>query len=305
MRISETELRVLISEKISRIMSESPFAGRPASQNELQGIDVSGIHALYREALSDIIRDIDNPSGAGQSFRQRLDKKLSEMNVETLSQSDIADIKKYLTDITVSFYVPKDKKTAPLAYWNPGKKQIIFNLHHARTDNPILNLMSQRSKSDVLNTLYHELFHATSTIMGDVVRKRGKHDSLSDMYKKELDTIINWPAFDDHRIWKERAKWSGNYYVKEFGHSQVRAGSLSKDLTVMKTSQHYYVALKQLRRIFPVNTITRACNPSKSELSKMDHWTKMLIPALRCSSAADSAFDTIASVVSDSPVRTV
>jgi hypothetical protein len=310
MRIKESELRILISEKISRIISEaSSTGGRPASAGELADIDVSEIKALYNIARSEVLKDIENPGAARQSFKQRLDKKLSELDLKTLSRDDIVSIDEYISDITIEFYVPSSKRSAPLAYWDPGKKQIVFNILSARTKNPLLNIFSQRSKEEVSSTLYHELFHAVTDVIEDIVsNKRGKHMPLSDIYKKEFDTIIHFSALNEPDTWMYLAKTSGNHALRQFALRHF--GHLSdqrqkEDLALMKSSDHYYVALKQLRRMFPVNTVTRACNASASEFSKMSHWTKMLIPALSCSPLSDEAFEKVASILSDPAVKTV
>ena len=192
---------------------------------------------------------------------------------------------------------------------NRTKKQIVFNILSVRKKNPLLNIFSQRSKEDVSSTLYHELFHAVTDVIEDIVRsKRGTHTPLSDIYKKEFDTIIHFSALNEPDTWMYLAKTSGNHALKQFALTYFNHLSDQRqieELEVMKSADHYYVALKQLRRMFPVNTVTRACNASASEFSKMSHWTKMLIPALSCSSVSDEAFEKVASILSDPAVKTV
>lgn len=126
-------------------------------------------------------------------------------------------------------------------------------------------------------------------------------DTFYELFEEEFNIIIDKRALTHPSMWRAKIKLSNNKALKRYlkdwmpgYHNKKQDDSIREVLKTLAGDEHYYVALNNLRRIFPTNTITSACNASKADISKMEYWTVMFLSVLNCSSEADSAWDRVA-----------
>ena len=250
------------------------------------------------KAKADVISYIDDPARGGDTFRRRLDDKLEKLSMEKLSDTQIQDLKDYIANIRMRVTKLPSDRSAQWMGGNPGIMEI----------KPYHILGSP--KEDVIDTIYHELYHALDTIMGDMYsrlkssqewaigsskedlkkelerfRQSGhkKISRMTDLFKDEIKCLMQ-PIHKSS--WTKRANSLFGVLHLPFANTYN---------TILKEEMHVYVAVQQIRKEFPGKTLSEICMLSKSELIKLSFWAKVFLASFPCSKAADSCFDKIAS----------
>lgn len=316
MRITQYQLRKIIREELYRSLLEAA----ETVLVDISDTDRDRISSIFNKAISDVVSYINEPDSSANSFRSRLNAKLKKLDLASLTDSDISEFENKFSNIELKYM---NQEEGPVAFWNGTN--ITLNIKYIDNEEEVSNTM--------YHELYHAMTMAMLSVVGrkrtidqlkfdnaSIAKAKGQKgsagnelgrplryvsiDTFYQLFEDEFDTIIDKGALSGVNKWKEKIKQSRNKGLKRYinrempGLFQPTGKKYDNDiqdiLSKLSGDEHYYVALKQLRDIFPKNTITSACNASSQEIARMEYWTVMFLSVLNCSSQADQAWDRVA-----------
>ena len=307
-KITLNELRQIIQEEL---------------RNEANPVDIEGMNDLFVEAQNEVIGYIDNPERGNNTFKNKLDKKLKELNLKMLSSKETETIKNIIKSLELKI-LPKEKIT-------PGAQAEFVDVSPTRAyvayhDEAALQMYGPRSinyahmRKETLDILYHEIYHALNSVLLNLRRSdplpkeveplpgvidlsayheymaHPRSKAMTQLFEKEFDKILDQQALTSREYWLYKAK-------KIFGDAHPFSDArtdIDRLIKIVTERGHLYVYLHQLRRYF--RRLTDACNATEEELDKIPYWTKIFLVLLNCNPEADAAFEKIArNVASQKP----
>ena len=301
MRLSESEVRSLIREAISQQKLES----------------------LFQQAKATVIDYIDHPEKGDNTFKVKLNKKLEKLGMPPIDKEAVRKIKKFITDTGLKIVVSPNWSDARAGQYNVSIMSV--EMRKSYLD------QGEHGSGELLDTMYHELYHALDTAYSTVIS--GEHNDLiqskwyrknygsaasqgdiekelqaflasghtdiswmSELFIDELKSLIDKQVLQSEKMWNDKNK-------KLFADSAEFSDGLNHNpritlspfvLKVLSETMHIYVAIQQLRRIFPGKTLSQICALPKIRLSKLDYWQRAFLVAFKCTGTADEAFQSIA-----------
>jgi hypothetical protein len=301
MKLSESDVRSLIREAINE----------------------QSLEALFQQAKTVVIDYIDHPDKGENTFKAKLNKKLKKLGKPPIDKEAVRKIKKFITDTNVKIVASPN--------WPDGRAgQYDVSIMSVELRKSYLDQPSHRP-GEIIDTIYHELYHALDTAYSTIKagekseliqskqyrKKYGTPAAQADMEKElqtflasghtdislmsklfidELKSLIDKQVLQSEKMWNDKnEKLFVDSYEEPGGRiSDPRIEFTPFVLEVLSETMHIYVAVQQLRRIFPGSALSQICALPKTRLSKLDYWQRAFLIAFSCTRETDDAFESIA-----------
>jgi hypothetical protein len=274
---------------------------------------------LVQQARSEVLDYIDNPDDSVNTFRKLLNVKLSKLGVAALTDDEVKKLKEFVRDITVEIV---DKCTSHtgrcVGKWSPSESKISVDKQHVQSF----------SRARVVNTIYHEFYHALDDSFDEVLNKKlstiwtgeesekwNKSKAYRDLIEKEFEEFESqrepvWgemtelfaeelASLRDEKVMNSSVAWAKKS-LKLFpagalvGHVPIIIKQDKQTSRILNEPMHAYVAIHQLRRQFPGKSISQICNAPLLQREKLGYWEKVFLISFKCGGEADEAFKSIA-----------
>lgn len=299
MYISESEIRSLIREAFSQQQLEK----------------------LLDRARDMLLKYVDDPTKGDKTFKERLNKRLKQLNRSQLTKEELQDIKQYFNDITIGTTYECRTVTGRECdgYFSAAEKYIGLDPDY----------ISLATEGNIFETIYHELSHGLDTVFKMILyqkaddlynkkkyrsqlglsqaaadvdqeikrfksERKPSESAMTTLFKKEISDMQDASLLSNDSAWNRKVKELLPRSVRTGGISNILAPHSARVTNVLKEPDHVYTSIQQLRRAFPGKSLSSICNLTEKELLKLDYWPLMFLISFRCDNLSDNAYETIA-----------